>query len=158
MCALSKFVIYHWMWEQLWHRAVCINEEQDRKRHPSDTYPSSCLAACLWHCEMERKAWSKMRCKHVCSMNSCFGMELFKDERTFFCQLSRCMSSDLKRLTPPPPHFLSLAAFFSSFFSSTLTFWVSIQEEASSICQKHRETSGQGIERLFVKVSLTGEF
>lgn len=116
MCALSKFVIYHWMWEQLWHRAVCINEEQDRKRHPSDIYPSSCLAACLWHCEMERKAWSKMRCKHVCSMNSCFGMELFEDERTFFLSAFTMYVITLKKTHSSPPHFLSLAAFFSFFF------------------------------------------
>lgn len=158
MCALSKFVICHWMWEQLWHRAVCINEEQDRKRHPSDIYPSSCLAACLWHCEMERKAWSKMRCKHVCSMNSCFGMELFEDERTFFLSAFTMYVITLKKTHSSPPSFSQSRRLLLLLFSSTLTFWVSIQEEASSICQKHRETSGQGIERLFVKVSLTGEF
>lgn len=60
------------------------------------------LCCCQWHFEMERKASSKMRCEHVYSMNSCFAIELLKDERAFFCQLSQCILSKLQRHTFPP--------------------------------------------------------
>lgn len=112
MCALSKFVIYHWVWEQLWHgRCVCVNEEQDRKRHPSDIYPSSCLSGCLWHCEMEKKASSKMRCKHVDSMNSCFAMQLFKRWMYIFLSAFTMYVIRLAETHFSSPHFLSHAAF-----------------------------------------------
>lgn len=136
--------------------AVCINEERDRKRHPSDIYPSSCLSACLWHCEMEKKASSKMRCKHVNSMNSCFAMELF--ERWTYMFLS-AFTVYVVRLTEThffPPHFLSLPAFFPFFslYSEPSGFH---SRKKSAVFVKYTASSGQGLEWLFVKLSQTGE-
>lgn len=123
--------------------AVCTNEEQDRKRRPSDTFPASRLSACLWHCEMEKKASSKMRCKHVYSMNSPFAMELFEKINIYFLSAFTIYVIKLPETRFSPADFLSLAApvssFFFFFFPKTVTFWVSFQEEVSSICQTHQE-------------------
>lgn len=131
--------------------ALCVQTRSGTARGtPAIHIPPSCLSARPWHGEMEKRAPSEMRCKHVYSANSCFAMELFKRLTYIFCQPSRCMSSDLQRRTfffspPPPPPTplfpLSRCLFPLLFFfpPSKVTFWVSFQEEVSSICQTHRE-------------------
>lgn len=78
MCALSKFVICHLGWEELWH-SCCVNKWGAGLKVASQWFlsclPSFCFA---YETEMEKKAWSQMWCKHVNSMNCNFAMELFK--------------------------------------------------------------------------------
>lgn len=66
--------------------------------------------------------------------------KFFKRLTYIFCQLSQSMSSDLQRHAFSPWFSQSrcLSPFFF-FFPKTVTFWVSFQEEVSSICQTHRE-------------------
>lgn len=130
-------------WEELWHgRCVCARvykwgagQKATRRRYepslPSRRQP--------WHCETEKTASSKIRCKHVYTMGppplffpSCG--TLLRDEHIFFCQLSQCMSSDAHRRASAHD-FQQLTATVSPFFSQTLTFWVSFQEKVGSVCR-----------------------
>lgn len=157
MCALSKFVICHWVWERLWHGRRVYKRGAGQKAAPQQYIflPPVSLLPCdtvrwrrkpgvKWGASMST-LWIPVLLWNFLKINahflSAFTMYVIRlTETLFFFPFLLVSFSRSRRLfffffPPPGP-------------STVVTFWVSLQKEVSSFLLKAQRGRGQRLARL----------